>query len=110
MVSLQQDFADGSYIKKQCPAFNGEHGIKVLFYVEERFCKLTEHNFLWAGDGPDLFANFEEVLVDMALTKWENINDPQDSGRTQYPFILCSMLAPYIEEHENEEAECRGRV
>jgi hypothetical protein len=23
---------------------------------------------------------------------------------------LCSMLAPYIEEHENEEAECRGRV
>jgi hypothetical protein len=54
-VSLRQDFADGSHAKKQCPVFNGEHGIKALFYVKERFRKLAERNFLWAGDGPDPF-------------------------------------------------------
>jgi hypothetical protein len=68
MVSLRQDFADGSHVQKQCPVFNGEYGIKALFYVKERFCKLAKCNFLWAGDGPDIFANFEEVLVDTALT------------------------------------------
>jgi hypothetical protein len=72
-VALRQAFADGSHQKKQCPVFNGEHGIEAFFYVEERFRKLAARNFLWAGDGPDLFTNFEEVLVDTALTNWEDI-------------------------------------
>ena len=65
MVLLHQDFTDGSHAKKQCPVFNSEHGIEALFYVEERFRTLAKHNFMWAGDGPDLFANFKEVLVDI---------------------------------------------
>jgi hypothetical protein len=36
-VKLKQAFADGSYKDKKCPVFNGEHGIKALLYVEERF-------------------------------------------------------------------------
>jgi hypothetical protein len=36
-VSLRQDMTYGSsHMKKQCPVFNGEHGIKALFYVKER--------------------------------------------------------------------------
>ncbi len=73
MVALHQNFADGSPIKKQCPVFNDWHDIEALFYIEERFQKLAACNFLWAGNGPDLFTNFEEVLVDMALTNWEDI-------------------------------------
>jgi hypothetical protein len=75
MVSLCQDFADGSHVKKQCPVFNGEHGIEALFYVKERFRKPAEQNFLWAGNGPVIFANFEEVLVNTVLTNREDIID-----------------------------------
>jgi hypothetical protein len=53
--------------------FNGEHGIEAFFYVEERFRKSATCNFLWAGDGPNLFMNFEEVLVVMVLTNWGDI-------------------------------------
>jgi hypothetical protein len=72
MVSLRQDFANGSHQKKQRPAFNGEHGIEAFFYIEECFRKLAAHNLQWTGDGPDHFTNIEEVLVDTALTNWED--------------------------------------
>jgi hypothetical protein len=56
-----------------------EHGID-LFFIKERFWKVAEHNFMWAGDGPDLFTNFEEILVDMALTNWEDIFNTIDNA------------------------------
>jgi hypothetical protein len=79
--------ADGSHVKKQCPVCNGEDYIEALFYVKERFHKLAKCNFLWAGDGPDLFANFEEVQVDMSLTNWEDIIDPiEDADKIHVRF------------------------
>jgi hypothetical protein len=98
-VSLRQDFADGSHAKKQCPVFNGEHGIEALFYVEERFRKLAERNFLWAGDGADLFTNFEEVLVDTALTNWEDIIDPidaADKSDVRFDAAIQEMYRKYV--------------
>jgi hypothetical protein len=98
-VSLRQDFDDGSHIKKQCPVFSGEHGIEALFYVEERFRKLADRNFQWTGDGPDLFANFEEVLVDTALTNWEDIIDPiDDPDKTDVRFdaAMQEMYRKYV--------------
>jgi hypothetical protein len=99
MVSLRQDFDDGSHTKKSCPVFSGEHGIEALFYVEERFRKLAERNFMWAGDGADLFANFEEVLVDTALTNWEDIIDPiADPDKTDVRFdaAVQEMYRKYV--------------
>ena len=99
MVSLWQDFDDGSHVKKQCLVFNGEHGIEALFYVKERFRKLAERNFLWAGNGPDLFANFEEVLVNTALTNWEDPIDPiADPDKTDIRFdaAMQEMYRKYV--------------
>jgi hypothetical protein len=78
--STNQDFNNGSHVKKNYPMFNNEHGIEALFYVKERFNKVAKCNFQWAGNGANMFANFEEVLVDMVLTNWEDIIDPIDNA------------------------------
>jgi hypothetical protein len=75
---------------------NAEHGIKALFYIEERFPKLAECNFLWAGDGPDLFANFEEVLVDTALANWEDAIDDADKTDICFDSAILEMYHTYV--------------
>jgi hypothetical protein len=98
-VKLCQDFADGSHSKKACPVFSGEDGIETLFYVEERFMQLAERNFMWAGDGPDLFTNFEEVLVDTALTNWEDIVDTiveADKTDVRFNAAVQEMYRKYV--------------
>jgi hypothetical protein len=99
MVSLRQDFDDGTYAKKQCPVFSSEHGIEALFYVEERFRKLAVRSFLWSTDGPDLFTNFEEVLTDSALTNWENIvANIADADKTvaRFDIAMQAMYRKYV--------------
>jgi hypothetical protein len=95
-----QDFNDGSHAKKNCPVFNNEHVIEALFYVEgRRFRKLLARNFQWAGNGPDIFANFEEVMVDTALTNWENIAntiDDADKTAAQFEEVMHEMYCKYI--------------
>jgi hypothetical protein len=71
-VKLRQNFDDGTYKEKKCPIFTGEHGIEALLYVEERFRKLATRVLLWTT-GPELFDGFEEVLLDTALSNWEDI-------------------------------------
>jgi hypothetical protein len=98
-VTLRQDFADGSHQKKQCPVFNGEHGIEAFFYVEEHFRKLAAHNFLWAGDGPGLFMNFKELFVNTTLTNWEDITaNIGETGKTADSFdaAIQEMYHKYV--------------
>jgi hypothetical protein len=55
--------------------FTGEHGIEALLYVEERFRKIASRTLSWTT-GPELFDSFEEVLLDTALTNWEDLVAP----------------------------------
>lgn len=71
------------------------------------FRKLAACNFLWAGDGPDLFANFEEVLVDAALTNWEDIMaNIAEADKTAICFdaAVQEMYRKYV------GAEARGQI
>ncbi len=72
LVKLKQDFQGGSYKEKKCPVFNGDNGIESLFYVEERFRKISEQTLQW-NTGIELFNGLEEVVIDTALTNWEDI-------------------------------------
>lgn len=75
LIKLKQDFQDGSYKEKKCPVFSNEHGIEALFYVEERFRKIADRTLQW-NTGIELFDGFEEVLIDTALTNWEDLIAP----------------------------------
>ncbi len=72
-TKLKQDFVGGSAKDKKCPTFSGEHGIEARLYVEERFRKIASHTLLW-WTAPALFDGFEEVLLDTALTNWEDLS------------------------------------
>jgi hypothetical protein len=65
-----------------------------LYSMSKRdlFLKLTKCNFLWACNGPDLLTNFEEVLVDMALTNWEDIINP----------IADTITPAFLTKHRNK--------
>jgi hypothetical protein len=85
---LKQDFVGGSAKDKKCPVFTGEHGIEALFYVEERFRKIATRTLLWTT-GQELFDGFEEVLMDTALTNWEDITSTiAENTRTPARFEL----------------------
>jgi hypothetical protein len=54
---------------------------------------------LWAGNGPDLFQNFEEVLVDTALTNWEDIIDlidEEDKTDVHFDEAIQEMYHKYV--------------
>ena len=70
-LKLSQAYADGSTKTKKCPCFSGEHGIECLLYVENCFHNIARQ--LDFTTGVELFDNFEEVLVDTAEEKWENL-------------------------------------
>lgn len=98
LVKLKQDFDGGSYKEKKCPVFNGDHGIESLFYVEERFRKIAERTLLW-DTGIELFDGFEEVLIDTALTNWEDIIAPiADADKTvpRFEQALQEMYRKYV--------------
>jgi hypothetical protein len=78
-VKLKQDFIGGSSKDKKCPVFKGEHGIEALLYVEERFRKIASRTLSWTT-GLELFDGFEEVLLDTALTNWEDLVAPIDEA------------------------------
>lgn len=71
IVKLKQDFIDGNYKERKCLVFNGEHGIEPLFYLEERFHKVVT-NIMWTT-GLELYDGFEDILIDTALTNWEDL-------------------------------------
>jgi hypothetical protein len=95
---LKQDFIGGSAKDKKCPTFSGEHGIEALLYVEERFRKIATHTLLWTT-GPELFDGFEEVLLDTALTNWEDLTSTiADADRTpaRFELTLQAMYRKYV--------------
>jgi hypothetical protein len=49
-----------------------QHGIEALLYVEERFRKIASHTLEWTT-GHEHFDGFKEVLLDTALTNWEDL-------------------------------------
>jgi hypothetical protein len=60
---------------------------------------LAERNFMWAGNGADLFTNFEEVLVYTALTNWEDIVDTiAEANKTDVRFnaAVQEMYRKYV--------------
>ena len=68
-VKLKQDYEDGSYKQYKAPVFNGEGTVECFFYIEERFRHYAT-KLDWTT-GPEMFENFEEILSDTALEKWE---------------------------------------
>jgi hypothetical protein len=97
-VKLKQEFEHGSSRDKKCPVFTGEHGIEALLYVEERFRKIASRTLLWTT-GIELFDGFEEVLLDTALTNWEDLIVPlNDADKTPARFeqILQEMYRKYV--------------
>jgi hypothetical protein len=71
-VKLKQQFVGRRSKDKRCPIFNGGYGIEALLYIEERFGKIASHTLLWTT-GLELFDRFEEVLINTALTNWEDL-------------------------------------
>jgi hypothetical protein len=68
-IKLRQNYDDGTRRECKSPVFNGEGTVECFLCVEERFrhhAAKTE----WTA-GPEMFDNFEEVLKDTALEKWE---------------------------------------
>jgi hypothetical protein len=73
LIKLNQDFEYGSSKeKKECPIFENEHGMKALFYVEERFQKVADRTLKW-NTRIKRFNGFEEVLIDTDLLNWEDL-------------------------------------
>jgi hypothetical protein len=68
-IKLRQNHADGLHRERETPVFDGEGTVKCFFYVDKRFCHHAA-KLDWTA-GPEMFDNFEEVLQDAALVKWE---------------------------------------
>jgi hypothetical protein len=68
-VKLKQNYDDGTRREYKTPVFDGEGTIECFFYVEERFRHYAT-KLDWTT-GPEMFDNFEEILQDTALEKWE---------------------------------------
>jgi hypothetical protein len=69
LMKLRQNHDDGTRHECKTPVFNGEGTIECFFHVEERF-RHHAAKLEWTA-GPEMFDNFEEVLQDTALEKWE---------------------------------------
>ena len=71
-IKLKQVYDNGTTKEKKTPTFDGKlGGIEGLLYVEEAFRSTARQ--LDFDTGAELFDNFEEVLTDTAIDKWENI-------------------------------------
>ena len=69
-MTLVQVYQDSTK-KKKFPVCTGEYGIEQLLYVEERFRKISRQ--LDYTTAEELFDNFEEVVMNNAEDKWENV-------------------------------------
>lgn len=52
---------------------DGSHGIEEILFVEEQFCKIARQ--LKYTQGRELFDNFEEILTELANTKWNTFTE-----------------------------------
>jgi hypothetical protein len=97
-VKLKQEFQGGRTKDKKCPVFSGEHGIEALLYVEERFRKISTRTLQWTT-GLELFDGFEEVLVDTALSNWEDLILPlaeADKTAARFEIVLQLLYRKYV--------------
>jgi len=97
-TKLKQDFVGGSNKDKKCPTFSGEYGIEALLYVEERFRKIASRTLSWTT-GPELFDGFEEILLDTALSNWEDIIAliaEADKTPARFELALQEMYRKYV--------------
>ena len=102
-VKLSQSYVDGSTKTKKCPCFSGEHGIECLLYVEDRFCNIARQ--LDYTTGCELFDNFEEVLVDTAEEKWENLVSVVPEAQRTVNWVDEEMKKFYLHFVDNEERD-----
>ena len=94
-VKFKQDFEGGQCNEKKCPVFTGEHGIEaLLYYVEERFRKIASCTLSWTT-GEELSNGFEEVLIDTALTNWEDLVAPIADADKDPPHFEQTLQAMY---------------
>ena len=98
-ITLIQTYVDSTK-KKKCPVFSGEHGIESLLYVEDRFSSISRQ--LEYTTGAELFNNFEELMVNNAEERWENIVAPiAEPQRTPIRFELAvDELRAHYCDHE----------
>jgi hypothetical protein len=103
-VKLRQNYDDGTHQECKAPVFNGDGNVECLFYVEERFRHYAD-KLGWTA-GPEMFDNFEEILQDTALEKWEtrtqNIAQAdQTMARFTQAFQECLLehLDPFAKDH-----------
>jgi hypothetical protein len=68
-IQLRQNCDDGARRECKSPSFNGEGTVQPFLCVEKRFPHHAA-KMEWTA-GPEMFDDFEEVLQDAALEKWE---------------------------------------
>jgi len=68
-AKLKQSCDDGTRREHEAPVFDGEGAVERFFCVEEHF-RHCAAKMDWTT-GPEVFENFEEILTDVALEKWE---------------------------------------
>jgi hypothetical protein len=98
LIKLNQNYDDGQSRSYKTPVFNGEGAVECFFYVEERFRHYAA-KLEWTT-GPEMFDNFEEVLQDTALEKWEtrigNIA-PVDRTMGRFDQAIGEYLLEYVD-------------
>ncbi len=93
-VKFKQDFEGGQCNEKRCPVFTVEHGIEALLYVKDSFRKIASHTLSWTTE-EELFNGFEEVLIDTALTNWEDLVAPIADADKDPPHFEQTLQAMY---------------
>jgi hypothetical protein len=97
-VKLRQNYDDGTRREYKTPVFNGEGTIECFFYVEERFLHYAA-KLEWIT-GPEMFDNFEEILTDTALEKWETRTQNialVDRTMERYTQVIEEYILEYVD-------------
>ena len=102
-VTLVQTYQDSTK-KKKCPVFTGEFGIEQLLYVEERFRKVCRQLDYTTAD--ELFDSFEEVVMNNAEDKWENVTSRIQNNQRTVPIFNQVIQQYYLHycDHEARDA------
>jgi hypothetical protein len=103
-VKLRQNYDDGTCRECKAPVFNGDGNIECSFCVEERFRHCADK--LGWTTGPEMFDDFEEILQDTALEKWETRTQnvaqaDQTMARFTQAFQECLLehVDPFAKDH-----------
>ena len=97
-TKLKQSCDDGTRREHETPVFDGEGAVEHFFCVEERF-RHCAAKMDWTT-GPEMFENFEEILTDIALEKWETRTQnvaPADQTLARFELAIQEFLLECVD-------------